>query len=180
MDAVQHLMLPADLLVRELRYSIPRKGQRTLEVTIATTLLDPVRYPREKIAELYGIRWRVETHFAQLKTTLKMRKLKSQTEAGIRKELAVYCLVYNLVHAVMVRAAHRQGVAPERISFIDAVRWLLCAAPGEEVPDLIVNPLRPDRHEPRVRKDRNRSYPLMTKPRAVLRKALRYKKKQLK
>src|SRR6476659_7043570 len=106
MDAVQHLMLPADLLVRELRYSIPRKGQRTLEVTIATTLLDPVRYPREKIAELYGIRWRVETHFAQLKTTLKMRKLKSQTEAGIRKELAVYCLVYNLVHAVMVRAAH--------------------------------------------------------------------------
>ena len=180
MDAVQHLMLPADLLVRELRYSIPRKGQRTLEVTIATTLLDPVRYPREKIAELYGVRWRVETHFAQLKTTLKMRKLKSQTEAGIRKELAVYCLVYNLVHAVMVRAAHRQGVAPERISFIDAVRWLLCAAQGEEVPDLIVNPLRPDRHEPRVRKDRNRSYPLMTKPRAVLRKALRYKKKQLK
>src|SRR5205823_11460295 len=97
--------LPESLQVRELRYTIPRRGQRTLCVTIATTLLDPQLYPKEKVAELYGIRWRVETHFAQLKTTLKMRKVKSRTESGVRKELAVYCLVYNLVHAVMMRAA---------------------------------------------------------------------------
>ncbi len=65
-------------------------------VTIATTLLDPELYPKAKVAELYGIRWRVETHFAQLKTTLKMRKVKSKTPDGVRKELAIYCLVYNL------------------------------------------------------------------------------------
>jgi hypothetical protein len=165
--------LPESLDVREVRYDIPRRGQRTLCVTIATTLLDPLLYPREKIAELYHVRWRVETHFAELKTTLKMRMLKSKTEEGVRKELAVYCLVYNLVHAIMTKAALRQGVTPDRVSFLDAVRWLLCAAPGEDLPDLVVNPHRPGRHEPRVVKDRRSTYAHMTRPRAELRKALK-------
>lgn len=34
---------------------------------------------------------------------------------------------------VMVRAAPAQGVAPQRVSFIDALRWLLSADPHEEV-----------------------------------------------
>lgn len=135
----QYDALPEGLEVRELRYTLACKGQRTRCVTIATTLLDPAAYPGEKVAELYGIRWRVETHFAQLKTTLKMRKVKSHTAQGVKKELAVYCLVYNLVHAVMAEAAARQAVEPDRISFIDAVRWLLigrarpaAAGPGGE------------------------------------------------
>ena len=166
--------------MRELRYTLACKGQRTRVVTVATTLLDPALYPREKVAELYGVRWRVETHFAQLKTTLRMRKVKSRTPDGVRKELAVYCLAYNLVHAVMVRAARRQGVTPWRISFVDAVRWLLTAAPGEDVPDLVVNPHRPNRHEPRVIKDLQDTYRKMTKPRGDLRKALKKQEKTLK
>jgi hypothetical protein len=176
----QWAAMPEWLDVRELRYTLARKGQRTHVVTIATTLLDAEKYPKEKIAELYGVRWHVETHFAQLKTTLKMRKIKSQSEEGARKELAIYCLVYNLVHAVMLQAALRQGVTPDRISFIDAVRWLLSASPDTPLPDLIVNPSRPDRHEPRVRKDRNRSYPLMTRSRQTLRKELKSKSQLLK
>jgi hypothetical protein len=180
MSDEQYAALPEGLEVRELRYVLANKGQRTRVVTIATTLLDPLKYPKAKIAELYGIRWRVETHFAQLKTTLKMRKVKSRTEEGIRKELAVYCLVYNLVHAIMVRAARRQGVTPWRISFLDATRWLLSAAPGEELPDLLLIPERPDRHEPRVVKDIPDSYYKMTQPRRELRKALKNAGKALK
>lgn len=165
--------IPASLLVRELRYTIKARGQRTRVVTIATTLLDPKRYPKEEIAALYGIRWTVETHFAELKTTLKMRKVKSKTPEGVQKEIAVYCLVYNLIHMVMLAAARRQRVDPGRISFIDTVRWLLSAAPGESLPDLVVNPLRPDRHEPRVIKDRQDKYKVMTKPRRQLRKTLK-------
>jgi hypothetical protein len=176
----QYDALPEELEVRELRYVLPRRGQRTRVVTIATTLLDPDRYPKAKVAELYGIRWRVETHFAQLKTTLGMRKVKSRTPDGVRKELAVYCLVYNLVHAVMARAAQRQGVTPWRISFVDAVRWLLSAAPGEEVAELLVNPPRPGRHEPRVIKDLQDTYRKMTKSRGELRKALKKQRKTLK
>lgn len=173
MEAEQYAALPATLLVRELRYVIPRKGQRTVCVTIATTLLDPLLYPREKIAELYNVRWAAETHFAELKTTLKMRKLKSKTADGVRKELAVYALVYNLVHMVMVRAALRQATTPDRISFIDAVRVLLSAEGEAMLVDLVVNPSRPGRHEPRVVKDREDTYTKMTRPRNELRRELR-------
>jgi Transposase DDE domain len=177
MSKKQWSSLPASLLVREVRYQIPRKGQRTECVTLATTLLDPKRYPKEKIAELYGIRWTVETHFAELKTTLKMRKVKSKTAIGVQKELAVYCLVYNLIHLVMIKAARRQKVTPDRVSFIDTARWLLSAQPGEPMPDLAVNPWRPGRHEPRVVKDQQDTYTKMCRPRHELRKAL---KKQVK
>ncbi len=173
MTAEQCQSLPATLRVRELRYRLPRKGQRTLCVTLATTPLDSVRYPKEKVADLYKVRWAVETHFAELKTTLRMRRVKSQTAEGVRKELAVYALVYNLVHMVMLEAARRQGVEADRISFVDTVRWLLSALPGEEMPALVTNPYRPDRHEPRVIKDLQDTYRKMTKPRHELRKALK-------
>ncbi len=91
----------------------------------------------------------------------------------MRKELAVFCLVYNLVRAVMVRAAARQGTTPDRVSFTDALRWLLSAAPGETMPELVVNPSRRDRHEPRCVKRRAKQYDLMNRPRAELRKRLR-------
>jgi hypothetical protein len=102
--------------------------------------------------------------------------LRSQTFVGILKELQVFVIVYNLVRRVMVEAARRQGVAPSRISFADALAWLRSARPGDELPRLKVNPERPGRAEPRVRKRRPKQYDLMTKPRAVLRKALYSKK----
>jgi hypothetical protein len=173
MSQEQWAQIPAALLVRELRFVLLGKGQRTRVVTIATTLLDPVLYPKEKIAALYGVRWQVETHFAELKTTLKMRKVKSKTSEGVLKELTVYALVYNLVHLAMLRAAPRQGVSPDRISFIDTVRWMISARPGEELPDLLINRYRPDRHEPRVVKDREDTYTKMSRPREELRKALK-------
>ena len=163
---------PQSLDVRELRYTLPRKGRRTFVVTIATTLLDPALYPKEKVVELYGLRWRVETHFAELKTTLKMRRVKSRSDEGVRKELAVYCLVYNLVHAVMTRAAERQNTTPDRISFVDTIRWLLSADPDAALADLVINPLRPGRDEPRVLKDLQDTYRKMTQPRKQARKRL--------
>lgn len=169
MSPEQWEALPPWLDVRELRYTLASKGQRTHVVTIATTLLDETLYPRDEVAKLYGLRWRVETRFAELKTTLKMRKLKSKSPEGVMKELAVYCLVYNMVRAVTAAAALRQKVEPERISFIDALRWLLLAEPGAPIPDLIVNPVR-DRHEPRVIKDLQDTYRKMTRPRGELRK----------
>jgi hypothetical protein len=169
MSDSEYEQLPATLQLRELRYCLKGRGRRTRMVMIVTTLLDPLAYPKERIAELYGVRWQVETHFGQLKTTLKMRKLKCRTVVGVQKELAVYALVYNLVHAIMLKAAHGQRVEPDRISFVDAVRWLLSALPGEAIPKLIVNPRRPDRHEPRVIKDLQDTYRKMTKSRAYLR-----------
>jgi hypothetical protein len=99
------------------------------------------------------------------------------TFVGIQKELQVFVIVYNLVRQVRMAAAQRQNVAPWRISFADALAWLRSAHPGDELPRLKVNPERPGRAEPRVRKRRPKQYDLMNKPRAVLRKALYSKKK---
>lgn len=173
MSKEQHAAVSQTLLMREIRYTIARKGQRTLCVTIATTLLDPSRYPREGIAKLYGLRWSVETHLAELKTTLGMRKVKCRTPAGVEKELIIYALVYNLVRAIMLVAARQQEVEVGRISFIDAMRWLQTATPGEAVPELVVNRRRADRHEPRVVKDWPGTYRKMTGPRAELRKNMK-------
>jgi hypothetical protein len=169
MDDQRYAALPATLIVRELRYALSAKGQRSRCVTIATTLLDPWRYPAEKIRQLYGVRWTVETHWAELKTTLKMRRIKSQTAMGVRKELIVYALVYNLVHATMLRAARCQGVDPDRISFLDTVRCLLSSLPGDPFTHLLINPHRPDRQEPRAIKDLHDTYRKMKIPRNQLR-----------
>ena len=120
----QFAALPATLALRELRYDVGRPGYRTRSVTLVTTLLDAEAYPPEALAELYGMRWRVELYLRHLKTTMKMDVLKCKTVDGVLKELTVYALVYNLVRVVMLEAARRQGDEVERVSFVDALRWL--------------------------------------------------------
>jgi hypothetical protein len=172
MDRKQFGALPQELTMRELRYTVATKGWRSRVVTIATTLLDPKLYPKQAIADVYGIRWQIETHWNELKTTLGMRRIKCKTEAGVRKELAIYSLVYNLVHVTMMHAALKQKVQVQRISFVDALRWLCSATLDEEMPELVVNPTRPNRFEPRVIKNRESPYSKMTKPRNLLRRNL--------
>jgi hypothetical protein len=172
MTAEQFAELPETITVRELRYKVSQRGFRTRHVTLVTTLLDAEAYPLEALAELYGTRWRVEQYLRDLKHTLKMDVLRCKRVEGVLKELMVYGIVYNLVRLVMGVAARRQRVAVDRISFIDALRWLLEAKPGEAMPRLVVNPSRPGRFEPRVRKRRPKEYPVMKKPRRELRKHL--------
>jgi hypothetical protein len=162
--------LPVSILVRETRFNILVPGMRTKEITLVTTLLDSELYPAEELAQLYFDRWRVEINLRHLKQTLKMDVLRSKTVDGVHKELCMIALVYNLVRLVMCDAARRQDVQPDRISFIDALRWLTNARPGEALRKLIVHHIR-HRYEPRVRKRRPKEYPLMKRPRAELRNA---------
>jgi hypothetical protein len=172
----QYAQLPEVLVVREVRYTITDRKRRTRVITLVTTLLDPERYPAKDLAELYGLRWTVETNLRHLKQTLGLDVLRCQSVEGVLKELALFVLIYNLVRRVMWEAARRQEVAVERISFIDAWRWLRHAPRGDPLPELVVNPKRANRAEPRVRKRRPKEFPLMKRPRAVLRKELLTKK----
>jgi len=168
----QYAQLPETLVVREVRYTITDRKRRTRVITLVTTLLDPERYPAKDLAKLYGLRWTVETNLRHLKQTLNLDVLRCRTVDGVLKELAMLVLIYNLVRRVIWEAARRQEVAADRISFIDAWRWLRHARPGDELPDLVVNPERPGRAEPRVRKRRPKQFPLMKRPRAQLRKEM--------
>jgi Transposase DDE domain len=172
LTAEAYAALPATLVVRELRYTIRMRGRRTRVVTLATTLLDPARYPATEVAELYGQRWQIETNLRHLKQTLGMDVLRCRTVEGVQKELTMYALVYNLVRLVMLEAAHRQAVPVGRLSFVDAVRWLAAAVSGDAPLTIRVNPHRPNRVEPRRVKRRPKAYGRLVQPRAVLRKRL--------
>jgi hypothetical protein len=176
MDADDFAALPDTVVVRELRFHIRERGCRTQVVTLVTTLLDPVRYPKHALAELYRQRWRIEVNLRHLKTTMKMETLRCRSVEGVLKELTVFTLVYNLVRLVMLQAAEQQKVPVERISFVDALRWLRTARPGPAMPKLVVLPERPHRHEPRCIKRRPKGYSRLIRPREQLRKLLHKKR----
>jgi hypothetical protein len=173
MTADQFAALPQELRVRELRYPIVQPGFRTRTVTLVTTLLAADQYPVEALAALYRHRWQGETNLRHLKQTMGCEVLHCRHLAGIMKELTVFALVYNLVRLVMLKAATQQGVALDRISFVDALRWLGASQRRPPMPRLVVNPSRPGRVEPRAVKRRPKAYVRLTTPRSAARNALR-------
>jgi len=172
LKAKRFAALPESILVREVRYTVSQPGHRTRQITLVTTLVESAIDSAQSLAELYGSRWRVEQNLRDLKQTMTMDVLKCQTVDGVLKELTAYAIVYNLVRLVMGEAGRRQGVEADRISFIDALRWLAEAHPGDPLTRLIVNPVRPNRFDARVGKRRPKQFPLMNKSRAELREKL--------
>jgi hypothetical protein len=169
--------LPNKLIVREIKWRIRNPHRRVQQVMLVTTLLDPDLYPAADIARLYEQRWQVEVDLRDLKITLGLDVLKGHKVDTVKKELLVFVLVHNLVRTVTVKAAARQGVKPHRISFIDALRWLQPAKPmPESLRNLVVNPERPNREEPRCRKRRPKEFELIKLPRQELRKQLKDKR----
>jgi IS4 transposase len=105
-------------------------GFRTRQITLVTTLLDAEVYRVADLAELYRQRWQVETSRAHLKTTMHLDVLHCKTVAGVLKELTIFAMVYHLVRLVMQQSAILQHTAVERISFLDALRWLSAPSTG--------------------------------------------------
>jgi hypothetical protein len=124
--------LPGSFVLREVRYDIGTPGFRTRQITLVTPLLDAEIYRVAARAELYRPRWQVETSLAHLKTTMHMEVLHGKTVSGVLKELTAFAIVYNLVRLVMWHSAILQHMGVERISFLDALRWL--SAPSTGIP----------------------------------------------
>jgi len=175
-SAEQFASLPETILLRELRYDVQRRGFRTRTVTLVTTLIDADAYPLKELADLYHQRWQIEVNFRHLKQTMGMDVLRCKTVDGVLKELWMFVLAYNLVRMVIIKAAHRQKVPINRISFIDAMRWLCYARPGQPVRELVTNPYRPYRIEPRVIKRRPKQYRVMQQLRQDYRKTQKKQK----
>jgi hypothetical protein len=121
------------------------------------------------LAALYRQRWQVEPSWAPLTTTRRMEVLPGQTGPGVLTELPVLALVYPRVRMVMCPSALRQHLGVERISVLDALRWLGAPRTGIPCEALSVNSIRAHRVEPRVKKRRPKSFPLRIKPRQELR-----------
>lgn len=174
--------LPAELAVRLIKVRAEAKGFRTREIVLATTLLDPEKYPAAEIAALYLRRWQVELFFRDLKTTMGMEILRCQSPAMIQKEFLMHLIAYNFIRAVMWEAARRQDAPLERLSFkgsLDATRQFSLAitrarsrkkarALERELLRILAKdlvPERPGRREPRAVKRRPKPFSWLTKPR---------------
>jgi hypothetical protein len=155
--------LPETLELRAVRYGIGTPGFRTRQITLVTTLLAPERDPVTDLAEWSRQRWHVETSLAHLKTPMPMDVLHGQTVSGVLKALTVLAIVDNLVRMAMGQSAARPHVGVERLSVPHT---------GMPLTALMVNPVRPPRVEPRVKKRRPKSFPLMLTPRQALRQQL--------
>jgi hypothetical protein len=167
--------LPGVITVRRLSYRITAPGCRTRHITLVTTLIDPRKYSRDELEALYESRWQIETNLRHLKQTLKLHTLRCTTVQGVTKELWAYLIVYNQVRLFMLESARRQKVDCHRISFIDALDVLRCCPLWPTLQttiELLINPHRPGRHQPRVIKRRKDKYTYMTQPRDKLRQSL--------
>lgn len=179
-------LLPSTITVRILRVSVRVRGSRTQKLLLATTLLDPVRYPAGELAALYLRRWRIELCFRDLKTTMGMEELRSQSPEMARKEMLSYLVAHNLVRTLMAEAGARHGVPREELSFkasVDAVRQFggAMARAGstrtrrqlrDRLYGALANnrvPRRPGRREPRAVKRRPKPFPRLNKPRHLFR-----------
>jgi len=124
MSQDQYDAMANSVLVRELRYHLPCKGQRTRCVTIATTLLaqyTKAGHCRAVPGSLDGrdALCRAQDHAAHAET--------QEHDRRRREEGAGYLLpgIQPGAHGDAPGPRRGKGVAPDRISFIDTVRWLL-------------------------------------------------------
>jgi Transposase DDE domain len=180
--------LPRVLLMRELRVRVAKRGFRTKEFVVVTTLVDAGEYPREELAGLYRARWHAKLDIRSIKQTMRMDVLRCKTPDLVRKEIWAHLLVYNLIRGAMAEAARRHDLMPRRIS-LQGARQTLKALRAElnrvsmraalALTEAVVGAIayhrvgdRPDRVEPRVVKRRPKAYPRMQVPRKLARKRL--------
>lgn len=105
--------------VRVIDYRLPGVSHAEPVYRLITTLVDTERYPAGELAALYQQRWRIETTFAEVKTTLKGADivLRSKTPELVRQEFWGLLLAHHVVRKLMLEAALSRQRTPDVLSF---------------------------------------------------------------
>jgi hypothetical protein len=186
MSQARYQSLPETLTLRQVRVRLAVPGFRVRTLVLVTTLIDPQKYPKEELAEVYHRRWHAELDLRSIKSALHLDVLRCKTPAMVRKEIWMHLLAYNLIRTVMAQAAATAGCPPRQLSFCGAWQTLHAFAPltpwraGD--PHLYAAMLqavashrvghRPNRVEPRAVKRRPKPHALLTEPRQQARNHL--------
>jgi hypothetical protein len=105
------------LEVREIRVQLGRNGQRTHELRLWTTLLDPRTAPALDLARIYASRWEHELYFREIKRQLRRTaRLQSHTLETGAQEIAAIVLASAVIASERARAATGQ-IPALRVSF---------------------------------------------------------------
>lgn len=176
MDAQTYARMPQSLSLRQTEV-----GGRIL----VTTLTDAREFSARELDGLYGRRWQVEVDLRSIKAQMGMDIVRAKSPAMVDKEIGVYLLAYNLVCALMVRAAAATTVLARALSFKGTLQLLLAfqqtlrhsAARSARTMtahllgavSMLILPVRPGRVEPHAIKRRPKNHALLTVPRSVAR-----------
>jgi hypothetical protein len=178
--------LPETITVRMIRVTAKVDGRRE-SFWVATSLLDPKKYPASEIVSWQKKRWKIETLIEEMKIWLGADILRSRSAEGICKEIHARIMGLNLIHWLILKAADKHHQEPDRLSVSSTLRLTasyslkMSTAPAWQLRMLYEQLLeriakakviyRPDRFEPRMRKREPRNYPRLRTTRSEWRMA---------
>lgn len=159
---------------------------------LVTTLGDAKIVSAAEIDALYRQRWQIEVDLRSIKAHMGMDILRAKSPAMVDKEIAAHLLAYNLVRAMMARAAAGTHILARSLSFKGALQLMLAFeqrlrfSAGTSARIMTAHllgaisrlqlPIRPGRIEPRAVKRRPKNLPLLTQPRHLARAAIQRSK----
>src|SRR3989338_271136 len=168
--------LPKTIQVRVIQTRATIDGKQE-DFWIATSLLDPVKYPKQEIQAWQKKRWKIETLIEEMKIWLGADILRSKSPEGIYKELYARIVGLNLIHWLILKAAQKHNKPIERISTSAALRLTaayslkMSTAPAWQLAELYRTlleridystiPDRPNRIEPRMIRRDPKHYPML-------------------
>jgi hypothetical protein len=179
MDAQTYARMPECLTLRQVEVA----GR-----ILVTTLTNARAVSTQEIDVLYNRRWQVEVDLRSIKAEMGMDIVRAKSPDMVDKEIAAYLLAYNLVCALMTRAAAGARVLARALSFKGTLQLLLAfqrhlrLGAGRRIRIMTAHllgaismlelPIRPGRVEPHAIKRRPKSHQLLTVPRRLARAAI--------
>jgi len=155
---------------------------------LVTTLTDARALSARELDALYSRRWQVEVDLRSIKAEMGMDIVRAKSPDMVDKEIGVYLLAYNLVCALMTRAAAGASVLARALSFKGTLQLLLAFQQHLRLSasrsartmtahllgaiSMLELPKRPGRVEPHAIKRRPKAHQLLTVPRRVARAAI--------
>jgi hypothetical protein len=137
------------------------------QISILSSMLDPMAYPSAEIVDLYAHRWEIELGYREMKQYMLETRftLRSNLPELIHQELWGLLLAYNLIRYKMILMAKSlKSVFPNQLSFRDASSHIInklthmpLYAPGN-VPKLILD-IERNAKQFKLEGKRERSYP---------------------
>jgi hypothetical protein len=88
---------------------------------LVTSLLEPTLSPVSELANLYHMRWDIETFYRDFKHTLKATSWHCKTPTSFHQELLVHMITLCLIRMAMLEASRLTNVSVGKLSFARAL-----------------------------------------------------------
>ena len=126
-----------EAVLRPLRARLVKYTHGDTDYALATTLLDPRRYPVAALSDLYHARWGIEELYKAAKRLVGLEPFHGQTERGVRQELWAGCSLIAMARLFTNHAEQgfptEPSKAPLRANFRNSLRTV-----GQHVEGLLL------------------------------------------